>query len=131
MADLVGARPIDLAVIDGIETNRGGEGPWCRSAEPIEPGLLLVGRNGVCTDAIGDRRDGLRPASASTACSRSPATTTCCLLAGAGVGTIDPKRIEVRGLPLAKAIFPFNPKRLPLDDPAAYCARIRPRRSFN
>jgi hypothetical protein len=124
VADLVGARPIDLAVIDGIETNRGGEGPWCRSAEPLQPGLLLVGRNGVCTDAIGAAVMGYDP-QAQHSVFPFPGDNHLRLLAGAGVGTIDPKRIEVRGLPLAKAIFPFNPKRLPLDDPAAHCGPYR------
>ena len=36
-ADTLGARPVDLAVIDGVETNRGGEGPWVRGVEPIVP----------------------------------------------------------------------------------------------
>ncbi len=61
-ADLLGARPVDLCVIDGIETNRGGEGPWCPHTQALTPNLLLVGRNAVCTDAVCDRRDGLRPA---------------------------------------------------------------------
>ena len=30
-ADLVAARPIHLAVIDGIETVAGGEGPWVQA----------------------------------------------------------------------------------------------------
>ena len=28
-ADLVSARPVHLAIIDGIATMAGGEGPWC------------------------------------------------------------------------------------------------------
>ncbi len=48
------------------------------------------------------------------------------LLAQAGVGTIDPKRIEVLGLPIEKALFPFNPKRLPLDPPTTYNLRHNP-----
>ena len=32
------------------------------------------------------------------------------LLAAAGVGTNDPKRIDIRGLPLAQAVFPFQPQ---------------------
>src|SRR5438477_1307583 len=30
VADLVAARPVDLAIIDGIESMAGGEGPWIR-----------------------------------------------------------------------------------------------------
>ena len=29
-AELVSARPIDIAFIDGVETVSGGEGPWIR-----------------------------------------------------------------------------------------------------
>jgi len=51
------------------------------------------------------------------------------LLASAGVGAIDPKRIEVRGLALQKAVFPFNPKREEVKHPLSYfhwdCARRR------
>ena len=49
------------------------------------------------------------------------------LLAQAGVGTIDRKRIEVLGLPLEKAVVPFNPKKIPLDIPTArYSLRHTP-----
>ena len=50
--DSVGIRPIDLTIIDGIETVSGGEGPWIRELALQKPGLLLAGRNPVCTDAI-------------------------------------------------------------------------------
>src|SRR5207253_7186952 len=30
ITDAVSIRPIDLALIDGIETVSGGEGPWCQ-----------------------------------------------------------------------------------------------------
>ena len=49
--DSVAIRPIDLAILDGIETVSGGEGPWVELTAQ-KPGLLLSGRNPVCTDAI-------------------------------------------------------------------------------
>ena len=42
------------------------------------------------------------------------------LLHSVGVGEIDPKKIEVRGLPLKEAVCPFNPKHEPLEIPTAY-----------
>ena len=117
-ADLAGARPVDLAVVDGIETNRGGEGPWVKSVEAVRPGLLFAGRNAVCTDAICAAAMGYDP-QAPHGSFPFPGDNHLLLLSQVGVGAIDPRRIEVRGLPLAKALFPFNPKRLPLEEPAA------------
>src|SRR6266542_207041 len=45
VADLVSARPIDLAIIDGIESMAGGEGPWIRGLRLVQPGLLIAGTN--------------------------------------------------------------------------------------
>jgi uncharacterized protein (DUF362 family) len=118
-ADLAVARPVDLAVVDGIETNRGGEGPWQKSVEPVRPGLLFAGRNAVCTDAICAAAMGYDP-QAPHGSFPFPGDNHLLLLAQVGVGAIDPRRLEVRGLPLGKALFPFNPKRLPLDEPAAF-----------
>ena len=52
VTDLVGARPIDLSIVDGVESIRGGEGAWNPGVSIIKPGLLLVGSNPVCTDAV-------------------------------------------------------------------------------
>ena len=124
-ADLVGVRPVDLCVIDGIETNRAGEGPWCPHAQPLRPNLLLAGRNVVCTDAVGMGVMGYDPR-AGHGQFPFPGDNHLLLLAQAGAGTIDLKRIEVLGLSIEKALFPFNPKRVPLDLPAAYHLRHNP-----
>lgn len=118
-ADLLGARPVDLAVVDAVETNRGGEGPWCRWVEPMNPKLLLVGRNAVCTDAICTAVMGYDPQAPHWQFP-FPGDNHLLLLSQVGVGAIDPKRIEVLGLSLKKAVHPFNPKRLPIDMPTVY-----------
>jgi uncharacterized protein (DUF362 family) len=124
-ADLLGARPVDLCVIDAIETNRGGEGPWCPHTQALKPNLLVVGRNAVCTDAVCTAVMGYDP-QAGHGQFPFPGDNHLRLLAQAGVGTIDPKRIEALGLPIEKALFPFNPKRLPLDSPSSYHLRHNP-----
>jgi len=101
-----------------------GAGLGCKGAvhilvEPVRPGLLLAGRYAVCTGAISADPMGYDPLSAHGTYP-FPGDNHLLLLAQVGVGAIDPKRIEVRGLPLAKALFPFNPKRIPLEEPAAY-----------
>lgn len=128
-ADCLGARPVDLAVVDGIETNRGGEGPWCEKVEPLKPNLLLVGRNAVCTDAICAAAMGYDP-QANHGQFPYPGDNHLKLLASVGVGCIDPKRIEVRGLPLEKAVFPFNPKRIPLETPTTRSYRVGVERAY-
>ncbi|MCZ2157547.1 MAG: DUF362 domain-containing protein, partial [Bryobacterales bacterium] len=52
VAELNAALPIGLAFIDGIETVRGGEGPWVGGLEIVKPGLLILGTNAVNTDAV-------------------------------------------------------------------------------
>lgn len=115
-ADLFGARPVDLCLVDGIETNRGGEGPWIQGVTPIKPDLLLAGVNGVCTDAICTAAMGYDP----TAGHREfpfMGDNHLALLAQKGVGTHDPNKIEVRGLRLQEAVHEFNPKRLKVGQP--------------
>ncbi len=106
-ADVLGARPVDLAVIDGIETVIGGEGPWIRNLEPTEPKLLVAGRNAVCTDAVCAAVMGYDP--------QAPhmhfpfqGENHLRLLASVGAGTNDVDRIEVAGVPLQQAIRPFR-----------------------
>ena len=106
-ADAFGARPVDLAVVDGVETNRAGEGPWSKGAEPIQPKLLLVGRNAVCTDAVSVAAMGFDPR-AGTGQSPFQGENHLNLLASVGLGTNDVGRIEVLGLPLKEAVHPFK-----------------------
>ncbi len=104
--DSLGIRPIDLTIIDGIETVSGGEGPWLELALQ-KPGLLLAGRNPVCTDAIATAVMGYDPMAAAGT-GPFAADNHLAMAAGFGLGTNDPKQIEVVGLPLAQARHPFG-----------------------
>ncbi len=59
--DLNRARPIHLALLDGIKTVEGGEGPWIDSMRPIAPGVLIAGKNPVATDAVATAVMGFDP----------------------------------------------------------------------
>lgn len=107
VVDTVGIRPIDLALIDGIETVSGGEGPWCGGLALQRPHLLIAGRNAVCADAIAMLCMGYDPQAAS-ATGPFPGDNHLALAAQRGLGTNDPKRIEIVGLPLAQARHPFQ-----------------------
>lgn len=108
-ADILGARPVDLAVVDGIHTVVGGEGPWNQGVEATEPKLLLAGRNAVCTDAVCTAVMGYDPQAAHMQFP-FPGENHLRLLASAGVGTNDAKRIEVAGLSVKEALHPFRRK---------------------
>jgi uncharacterized protein (DUF362 family) len=105
--DSLGIRPIDLTLIDGIETISGGEGPWLRGLALQAPGLLLAGRNPVCTDSIATAVMGYDPMAA-VATGPFPGDNHLAMAASLGLGTNDPNRIEVLGLSLQQARHPFR-----------------------
>jgi uncharacterized protein (DUF362 family) len=106
-ADIFGSRPTDLNIVDGIRTIRGGEGHWNQSIGLMHPKVLLVGRNGVCTDAVGTAVMGFDPQAQEN---QTPfqGSNHLQLLSDAGVGTNDLKRIEVRGAAIKDVVCPFG-----------------------
>lgn len=101
------ARPVDLTIIDGIETVSGGEGPWCDDTALQTPNVLLMGRNPVCTDAVAVAVMGYDPM-APAATGPFPGENHLALAASLGVGTNNLKQIQILGLPLCQAIHPYN-----------------------
>lgn len=61
ICDLYMARPVNLAVIDGIRNAVGGEGPWNPTFSPSEYDFLLAGKDPVATDSIATLIMGLDP----------------------------------------------------------------------
>ncbi|MDE3189144.1 MAG: DUF362 domain-containing protein [Acidobacteriota bacterium] len=109
-ADLVAARPIHLAVIDGIYTMTGGELPnqernWIHKA--VHPGLLIAGMNCVSTDAVAMATMGFDPMADRGSVPFETCDSTLRLAEHLGVGTRDLSRIEVTGTPISKARFRF------------------------
>jgi uncharacterized protein (DUF362 family) len=98
---------VDLAIIDGIQTVTGGEGPWIRGLKFVEPGLLIAGLNPVCTDAVAMAVMGYDPQAGRGAPPFRRCDNTLKLAESLGVGTTDLRRIEVRGLTIEQARFPF------------------------
>jgi uncharacterized protein (DUF362 family) len=109
VVDLVGARPIDLSIVDGIESIRGGEGAWNAGVGIIRPGLLVVGRNPVCTDAVGMALMGYDPQAERGTNPFLRGDNTLKLAEAVGIGTTDLNRIEVAGVPIRDARFDFGP----------------------
>ncbi len=107
VADLVAARPIHLAIIDGIQTVTGGEGPWAGSRH-VKPGVLVAGTNCVATDAVGMSLMGFDPMADRGTPPFEKCDSTLHLAEQLGVGTRDLKQIEVLGTPIEKARFNFR-----------------------
>jgi uncharacterized protein (DUF362 family) len=106
-ADLVAARPIHLAVIDGIHTMNGGELPQQGDPsfihQPVHPGVLIAGLNPVSTDAAATAVMGFDPMADRGTPPFETCDSTLRLAEHLGVGTRDLTRIEVLGTPIARA----------------------------
>jgi uncharacterized protein (DUF362 family) len=113
------ARPVHLAIVDGIRTIRGGEGWWNPGVAPIDPGVIVAGFGALSTDAVATAVMGFDP--------RAPHDTTpfetrenqFLIAEQAGLGTADVSRIEVRGLRIADVRTPFRAASRPWEPPPA------------
>ncbi len=135
VTDLVSARPVDLAIIDGIQSCVGGEGPWVprsKALPPGQPGLLVVGLNPVCTDAVATALMGYNPRAEA---GKPPfkvwkdkrygdfqkehgdrpqyGDNTMLLAEAVGLGSADLDKIDVRGVSIKDAVFDFESRRAP------------------
>jgi uncharacterized protein (DUF362 family) len=107
-ADLAAARPIDLAIIEGVESVAGGEGPWIKGLRLVKPGVLIAGTNPVTTDAVATAIMGYDPRAPRGAAPFRNCDNTMLLAEQLGLGTTDLKRIEVTGVPVAQATYRFE-----------------------
>jgi uncharacterized protein (DUF362 family) len=108
VADLVAARPIHLAIIDGVETIAGGEGPWIRNVRIVQPGVLIAGLNPVCTDSVAAAVMGYNPRAQRGTPPLEKCDNILTLAEAHGVGTTDLSRIDMRGLKIEQALYKFS-----------------------
>jgi len=129
LADIVGARPVDLAIADGIVAMVGGEGPWVLGSKPIHPGVLVVGRNVVNTDTVAAATMGYNPRAGRHeppySVFKNPkdhppeqchpvdetfqyADNMMLLAEAAGLGSADLTKIDVRGVPIKEAMVDYE-----------------------
>jgi len=109
IVDINRANPIDFALIDGIMTVEGGEGPWIASVAPVSPGLLVAGKNPVCTDAVATAVMGFDPTAEWPTAPFLHGHNHLTMARAMGLGTNVLDQIEVCGVPIAEARFPFKP----------------------
>jgi uncharacterized protein (DUF362 family) len=109
--DICAARPIHLAIIDGIAAMSGGEGPWCglEKLKATTPGVLVAGFNPVSTDAVGTAVMGYANPRAGRGTTPFAFCDNHLLMAEqSGLGTADLAQIDVRGTPIEKARYPYG-----------------------
>ena len=109
IADINRARPIHFSLIDGIKTTQGGEGPWVESVTPIQPGVLIAGKNPVATDAVatavmGHDPTGDNPNSPFVRCDNHIN-----LAVKVGLGTNRLDEIQVLGAQISEVMTKFTP----------------------
>jgi len=110
VVDIVRARPIDLSIIDGIISVHGGEGQWQGLGLGIVvPGLLIAGRNPVCTDSVAAAVMWYNPGAADWSMPFQNGANMLRLGAESGIGTNRPSEIEVIGLGIGSARNAFLP----------------------
>lgn len=110
LVDQVGIRPIDLAIVDGVETVRGGEGPWLPGGvEKMTPGVIIAGRNPVCVDTVGMAVMSYDPKADRGSSPFVRGDNSLKLAEAVGIGTTDLNRIEVAGLSIMEAKINFGP----------------------
>jgi len=129
LVDILGARPVDLAIADGIVSMVGGEGPWVLGSKPVHPGILIVGKNCVNTDSVAAACMGYNPRAgrheAPYRVYKNPknhppdqlqpgdesfqyADNMMLLAEAAGIGSADLSKIDVRGVPIKDAMFEYE-----------------------
>jgi len=108
IADIVAARPVDLAIVEAVRSMAGGEGPWIEGSRAIRPGVLVAGTNCVSTDAVCMAVMGFDPLARRGTPPFETCDNTLELAEQLGVGTRGLNRIEVVGTPVREALYRYR-----------------------
>ena len=104
---------MDLAIIDGIETQTAASGASLdagstRKIRLVNPGILLASRNPVCADAAAAAAMGFDPMAARGTPPFESCDSTLEMAEQAGIGARDLRTIEVRGASIAEVRTSFR-----------------------
>jgi uncharacterized protein (DUF362 family) len=108
--DLNRARPIHLALIDGIKTAEGGEVPR-GNFQPVQPGVMIVGKNPVATDAVATAAMGFDPTVEAPAPPFLRGDNYLNMAHKLGLGTNRLEEIELLGASIDEVLYKFEPSR--------------------
>jgi uncharacterized protein (DUF362 family) len=98
VVDLNRARPIHFALIDGIKTAEGGEGPWINKMQAKVANVLIAGTNALATDTVGTTVMGYDATASSSDQPFNGADNQFALAAEKGLGTNKLADIKVLGV---------------------------------
>lgn len=107
--DLARTRPIHLALIDGIRTVEAGEGPWVNTTAPVQPGVLVAGKNPVATDAVSAAVMGFDPTISYPSAPFLRSDNHLSLAHDMGLGTHRLEEIQVVGRSIDEVRYEFRP----------------------
>jgi uncharacterized protein (DUF362 family) len=106
--DLNQAKPIQLAVVDGIYTGEGGAGPWDKGLSQVKPGVLVAGRDPVAVDALTAMIMGFNPDAPSGTFPFTGGENHIMLARLAGLGTNLSAEIGVSGPSVEELLYKFK-----------------------
>jgi uncharacterized protein (DUF362 family) len=110
VVDLNRARPIDLALVDGIATMDGGENSYVQDDTHLQASqVLIAGKNAVATDAVATAMMGFDPAADYPNRPFLRAENHLNIAHGLGLGTNRLADISIRGVPIEEVRQKFAP----------------------
>jgi hypothetical protein len=109
ICDINLARPTHLAVIDGIMTSEGGEGPWIKTYGLKRANVLIAGKDPVATDAVGTAVMGFDPEASDFETPFVNSVNHLAMAARYRLGTHRMGDIRIEGANLEEITVPFTP----------------------
>lgn len=109
IVDLNRARPIHLAVVDGIKAVEAGEGPWILGVAPVTPNVLLASKSPLAVDAVATAVMGFDPEAVALTSPFLRGHNHLSLASEAGLGTCHLADIPIVGASLDDVRCPFRP----------------------
>jgi uncharacterized protein (DUF362 family) len=106
--DLNRARPIHLAVIDGIKTVEAGEGTWAEGVKQVSPGVLIAGKNALATDTIATAVMGFDPSARYPNTPFNRADNYLNIAHNLDMGTNMLEKIDLLGPSIEEVRYPFQ-----------------------
>ena len=111
ISELNAARPVHLAVIEGIKTATGCETNYGNPNRPqaaINPGVIIAGTNAVATDAVGMAVMGFDPLAEKGKTPFARCDSTLAFGEQLGVGIRDLSKNEILGVPISQVVFSYE-----------------------
>ena len=109
IAELCSARPVHLAIIDGVKSATGAETNYgSRPQAAVNPGVLIAGTNCVATDAVAMTVMGFDPMADKGTAPFTNADSMLHIGETLGVGVRDLSRNEVLGVPVSQVVFSYS-----------------------